>query len=1502
MSEQQEKLGRDAAEKLCKSWPDATWIPEQPTQLWAQGAVKQLAEIILQQPPIIRASQHGAEVGAGMLSPRPFQGLSESLQNADDLGASELRVLLRHHPRRDLLLIHNGEPVSLAHVGAMVFPWLSTKVGDEQSSGRFGIGQKTLKALGGPLEMHSAPFHFRMSDDAPEWVNPAPEIPGFYQPDARDTMLVVPLNQEIQDIQLYEAIDSLGVESLMFLRHILSLSFVDLDATENNRTFSIRTERVREIQLHVGEKLRDIKHDTIRIELPIDSSDIRFERYWMEQPVPPQSVRRNKKTGKFTPLGICVCSDQNRTGRFYDRIPLPIKIHAPVSLNAQFDPDGARSTILNVPWNAERLDDLGRFLGAVAIYAFGRNPSSAWMHVPLEREQVEAEGWIQEKYTEAVIEVCQTTLIDDLRLRTRRGPVPLSEIVYGDENIEALMTTADMELLSTDHSALLSDCKDEFGRWRKVLDDLNQSRLLVLADALQLFDHSDQIDGRAPGWFVEMAALAIKNELWPKFRQKKALLLADGRIVACPGKRSTRVLVRNDSPKSLARRLRLALPLHQAYTTDSSSAERVIAKLSELNILHESCDQPLDALHLLARSGEPAEEPVKVEDDDLLAIRSAWAKLDRDEQRDLGVKIGANIALRTIMYPDRYKNPVGSWDRPCDAYLPSTIDRETNSFASAAKRTSGLIWIDPRYAKLLKQEHGSSEAGPQRFLVALGVSSAPRLIVPPNEEPKWFRDSRPASAVAGINRPDVQLQTIQEEGYDEFYLLNDRWCPDLELVVKDIQSDPAKTKRKRALALLAVLNRGWKRRYADHRMAKVVVGSYGYWMEKREVQATWLARLASTAWLPNGNGALKPPGKLALRTDASRLAYGLDRSVYLDKINETQMRSDFLKALGIQLGPSVDNLVSKLQDLRDKPVTSQVTDQANTIYRLLAADLQGNVADKKAAKRLQKTFRAPPKQNGLLLVDGQWYSPEAVLRGPRVFGDHRAFAPYAKDLEPLWQALKIPDPTAKDCVDVLRILARNPSLSSTDQGVMIKTLQTLATLINDTSTQFKTALRRLPLWTGKSWSKARPMYVLDGEAIAWENVPNLNVWRPGFSSFSDVRPLFPIFDLVHLRLEDFVSRTSSIANVVNEEKRRNFAVAVELLKDELIRNDMKLHDSISCDWNELIRAHFIVDPELEITVQRKDSPPIRLPALSHMRREPLTFIVRSMQGAEASEAGGQAIASLFTGDRQKLAWAWTSVWRRAGTREEVNQIILPSTKPQQVNTGVRLADLKAQSENRPIKKPKSPKPDIHKLSTQPKLATQVRQLRDIEKLAPTAGIIVNSGAEKKGVVFVTPRRKKPGIRTFAAHKDETHPPQKSPPAVLPTTDEREQLAFEVVKRALRLDSCQIRNLRKNRGFGVDAIDELRQCYEIKMNSSATFPNDVTLTPNELEAAQNDPDFFLAVVAGLEAGDGNLKVRFIFNPLEQLASKILGNVTLTGIHQAEALEYEFSAGVTTENKK
>src|SRR6266571_6377232 len=123
--------GREAALRVAENWPHADGLVEHVTAEFANAAVERLVELIAEQPALFQASRRGSERGAESLSARPFQGIVESIQNGDDLAATELRVALRGGlRRRDLLVVHNGAPISLLHVGAMVLPWVSTKADD----------------------------------------------------------------------------------------------------------------------------------------------------------------------------------------------------------------------------------------------------------------------------------------------------------------------------------------------------------------------------------------------------------------------------------------------------------------------------------------------------------------------------------------------------------------------------------------------------------------------------------------------------------------------------------------------------------------------------------------------------------------------------------------------------------------------------------------------------------------------------------------------------------------------------------------------------------------------------------------------------------------------------------------------------------------------------------------------------------------------------------------------------------------------------------------------------------------------------------------------------------------------------------------------------------------------------------------------------------------------------------------------------------------------------
>ncbi len=135
-------------------------------------------------------------------------------------------------------------------------------------------------------------------------------------------------------------------------------------------------------------------------------------------------------------------------------------------------------------------------------------------------------------------------------------------------------------------------------------------------------------------------------------------------------------------------------------------------------------------------------------------------------------------------------------------------------------------------------------------------------------------------------------------------------------------------------------------------------------------------------------------------------------------------------------------------------------------------------------------------------------------------------------------------------------------------------------------------------------------------------------------------------------------------------------------------------------------------------------------------------------------------------------------------------------------------------------------------------------------------------------------------------------PPRAPKGCCPRLTNAKRSRWNAAREALRADLPDVADLRRRRGIGSDMLDELDQFYELKMSSSAEFQTEITLTREEVRRA-HDPDFFLVLVAGLEDADGDLRVRFIFNPL-RLMQRITGEITVSGVRDAEALEYRFRA--------
>ena len=1158
-----------------------------------------------------------------------------------------------------------------------------------------------------------------------------------------------------------------------------------------------------------------------------------------------------------------------------------------------------------------RFAELGDLLATVALELFSRDARRAWGAVPLLHDVPDGiSEWLRERFLFDVIGRCHLHLADELRLGSE-APQALDEIVFEDAGLDGVLTGTDQERLADGFSAVPPMQRDRLGRWRRVLQELGRSQLLDVEDALELLELDDaDLGDRHPRWYLAFAEAAVDAQVFGEFCNKRGVMLADGTRVAPPRRDEPRSLVVRDEPHSLASQLGLTLAIDAVYLGGDKTARRVRSELEDEKLLVAAYDSDGDALALLARGRR---EPIRLDDGPLLSLRDAFERLSDDEQRELGPKIGRAIELRGFRYDARGKTePL--WVSPSTAYLPPQIDRETDSFSRAAAKTPQLSWVSPDYRLVLKRAGGRRELGAQRLLARLGVQTFPRLVRPPNEIQHYSRDPRLVSPLEQWRLPEVQATELRSLNQRATHLMDDRWSPDLDAVIENIEADrPGAVRKRRAGALLGLLARGWERQFADHATAQAVWGYDGYWHARGEVIATWLARAASAPWLPCATGALRAPLDLHLPSEANRLTVGDKRSLYLMRVDDHVLRSPALTALRIRRGPSATNIVNGLEELRDAgKLGAPIEAQARTAYRILALvcppDGRGQrPVDDMTVAALRSRFAGGRGRGarGLLLINDRWYGPAQVLSGSPIFGRRRPFVANTSLLDPLWRTLQIPLPEARDCVAVLREIADEGPPADSDRPVIIETMRALARALGEATPQLRAMLRSLPVWTGEEWTTRRPVYAVADEAVASAVADQARVWQPGFA-IDDMNLLIEALGLTLIAAEQFMPvANAGYGAAAGDEFRPRFVLAVEHLRTELARRDQALYETLTVGWDELAAARVVLDRDLEVAATVPGGRRLVAPAEAHLLRQPLTLFARSAEDVGSAEGGGRAIAELFDGDRQKVAWAWVAMWQKAESGLGAEKIVLSSDVDTDEAGDDRLAQLRTQADDRRTREGKTAKKPAS--TTTNGGGVKVRKLKEIDKLEPSHGTIVNAGAPRGGIIVPPPRKRttsggpppKTGATT-GGDPDGTTTDNGAPvsPSVLPPMSAREQLAYDAVITALALGDGEVADLRQRRGVGADAIDDLRQCFEIKMSSGSEIPNEVTLTPNEVERARTDPDFFLAVVAGLEEGAGQLRVRFIFDPLSRLPLRLRGDLTFGGIRDAEALEYVFPTSAVT----
>jgi hypothetical protein len=1471
--------GRGSAQWLWDHWPDEGSIEERLTPAFTSAAVAELARLRHQRTAgVLSAVLRGAERSAEQLNVESFHGLVEIVQNADDVGATSVNLAFRKSGRvTNLLVAHDGERVHLPDVLAMTLAFVTTKADDPRTKGKFGIGLKTLGRLGSRLAVHSPPYHYAIeaADIAPE--RPVEPVRGLYGGNEGETLLGLRLHQEFDLGDFLSWLSTRGASWLMFLDSVRHVRLIDLRSGKTLIEHRLIPDEAEEVHLSLATgRVRGERR-----ELREAGRRRSWTRYTVELPVPEKQRRTYKATGPTTTLGMAIASDQS-AAPLYAGLPLEMPADLPFALNAQFDPDTARRTVLDIKWNDWLFNRVSDLVGGVAISRFQESTASGWAAVPMLGELPTRDEWLHQRAAR-MVEMVQDRLRAKLRLPIGRTGRRLRDLVYEATPMEGLLSDTDEEALAPGLHALPADLRDRQGRWREVLGEIGESRRLEVSDALGMFDWDDEALGSREGsWFVRMIGVALEAQAEGLLRARRCLLTRGGRRFA-PTDVGSRILLVAGPDNDLAARLQVSAVLDRAFLSRAETARRVRAWLQENELIASKVSN--DALlELLADWDE--DDPIPLSDRDLADLRNALESVSVNEAERLGEEIGDRVLVRGYRYEGGKK--VSERVAPGDAYRPSALDKRRDAWAVAAGRTSGIRWIDSRYESVLRSKRKTR--GAAALFKLLGAEVAPRLF--DNEEDVHYRHSVPATFIDRSALPTVQQEKLQDlPTHRSTHLRHDTVAPELGVVMTSIASERvAPSRRKRARALVKTLEGAWDRLYANFTKASVVYSDYN-WVETGEVTATWLAVVMNEPWLTNRRGRKKTPRELAVRTASTVQVYGDDTSLFAYELDAEDARHPLIPALGIEGDPRVSGIVEELVALREAALADQPWDPSRPqlLYTALAAHCPREVSvdgrvDDLTVRQLRARFGQQRDRPGLIYAEGKWLPPARVFRGPTIFGGRRAFVPRASRADALWRTLGVETPGPEDCLDVLREIAVG-SLDPDEEYVLLETYRYLAGLLDKLPRKVRRGLTELPLWSGSEWLPRHPVYAVHDGRVAEGLRRHVPVWRPP-GALGTLGELVEALGVTVLPESSFVPvGIHAAAAVEGRALSPRFAVAVEHLRTYLAEHDDNTARGFE-RWRELATAALMVSPELavDVPVGRRR---YEVPTDAHLVDEPLALYLADADELGDADSGGRLVASLFDvaePSRVTVGLAWERAWRRAEAHRPPERSVHLASEPVEAD----LPPGRLGVEGRGVKRSRerfAPREGAALGSGDGSGGGRplVRQLKPLEAIQPVSVDVIEDQGRPGAVRPV----KRGGLKTAGDALASVPAGRPAPRGALKafTPEERETLGFRVMEREIRARfSTEVNDCRDQQGVGADAIDDAQRYFELKAHEGE-MPDEETLSGNQAEQAiMQRGNYYLVVVSGLEQGY-DTRVRFIRDPVHVLDLRPGSSVVLAGIRTA-----------------
>ena len=1484
-------LAEEAAKLLLDDEDDSAVAIYEPCNTQeAKAAVRQFHNDFANLRGKFRKSLEAARESGSLLSSDRFQGLSEIVQNADDAGATQVRVLLTPTA---LMVSHDGNPVQLHHVLGFMIPWLSTKGGDESTIGRFGIGLTTLRSLSTTMEVHCHPYHVRLGDRSISAID-QPILPTELQGEGWTTLRIPIEEGSVTHGEIEEWIDRWDDSALLFLRHVSRVTLLT-PGGETSRRLALSRCDDGEVQVYESSLAQSMSCQ--RVQTPDNRS---WLVYSAEVSSPSESSRAHKATGDTTPVSVAFPLHTVESGEIYAGLPV-VPTRTKLLASAQFDPLTSRRGFADRRWNRDLVPIVAEVWSYAVLDLFRRNPKVAWHVMPSSVSHEWSNGWsLVTSLNEAITERARQWVASHLSFQVPgQGLVSLSKLAVEEPPLESILTEIETASLANLEATLPSEVRDEDGKWRDVLEDWRSAGAdlpepVSVERALDLLkDETWPADS-----VIALVAVAIGENLGERLLRLPCVITHDGHRIVPPSGDSPDAVTA--AATTLAQQLGVVTLLHSVHLRDEKASSTVLAWLGKCGALIDGSDDRSVVYRLATagRSGHPLD--VSLTDEQAKALRDAFEVMDPEERTDIGADVGRAISLDAYTYEDKRLRTTKA--HPGHVYLPRRIDREPDSFAVAAEKASGLTWLSEKYSEVLRSPFGRSGVGAQRFLRLLGAETAPRL----HEHPQLER--RYVGLPKGLYRqveggPEARVQEMQKRGAT--YTLEDYDTPDLRAVAEDIACERLKRpRRKRAGALLATLGRAWQRSLNEYGEVESA-DNHRRWLRRGQIRAYWLWQVGDIAWLDDESGTPRRPAELRVRTPGNEAIYGDDSPDYLHQELYQPNRQAILRAIGVSGDPSRSELVDRLRRLRDSFFqgeaslsTSNPHREAAIVYKALAHDLRVTTsrADLNPAQ-LRAEFQ---QGQGLLLTNQGWLPPRSVLAGPRIFRAYRAFVPQVEGAEPLWRALNLRVPSADDCVKVIQEIARKSGEpDDEDMTILLETLRALALHYRNGNTVQPRRLTRLALRTSKGWMRKRPVYATDDPVLARGLKDQLPLWEPG-GELEQFHPLLGPLRVEEIRTADTEVIDPTLADV-DEEATELFQKALDLLEEDLARNDPKLAESIQVPWEEVRGFDVRVHPSLSLRIRAgtggNDGEYTSKIVAKVDTAHGIVFISRHSVLPRV-DGGGRALAALFEGNPRRLAQAWRAACDRAEEGIEARRVELAQQRDERDREKIEREISRRTSSFQELTAANGSAAGRSGRTTSSRPARNGNNgSRKAAELGPPrilvdpdSLIVVDPyGSVEKGK-SVTHNRLGGNKGLADPRKISTSPLNRS--RLRGYSDkEKEDVGMQLVHKLLSSDRGEIVDLRTQRGVGADAIDSMKRFYELKV-IAGTEPDQVTLTNSEVRRAKSTDKFFLIVVSGVEGVDARPKLRVFVDPLNQLQETHNGSITLSGVRSAESLAYEY----------